>query len=73
MSEPQGRARKLKVPNPSASTGKEVKEKKQACAGFLTVGCHLSGVQGGLGRRSGEIQVQGSARGWVGCKSICKS
>lgn len=35
------RARKLKVPDPSASTGKEVKEKKQACVGFLTVGCHL--------------------------------
>ena len=39
-------ARKLKVLDPSPSTGK-VKEKKQAWMGFLTMGCHLSsGVRG---------------------------
>lgn len=35
-------ARKLKVPDPFPSTGKEVKEKNRAWMGFLTVGCHLS-------------------------------
>lgn len=60
MSELQGEQRKLKVPNPSASTGKGGQEKKQACAGFLTVGCHLIRGARGYGRRVGNS----------GCKAV---
>ena len=54
-------ARKLKVQDPSANTGKEVKEKKQVWMGFLTVGCHLIRGARGSWKEKWEKQVQGSA------------